>query len=555
MHADVFMRRHLAVLKISLMLPTNFNLYQGAQFVLRLKHDRIALRRQYHALTTAFAPRRLLFPSVSDIKPIRRLSKDEVNDLKLHQLVNRQIRDDNQQLQTVVSILEQPPGSVPFIIYGPPGTGKTSIVVESIVQLLRRDAGVKVLACTPSDPAAGLLVEHLLAAGLDSDSLYHFQASSQHEGMFEDVQAPSPIPKREKLLAFRLIVSTCSSASILQTLDVPVGHFSHIVIDDAMQVEEPLAMIPIMTFSDVCTNVILAGDPNQLGPAIMSPTAAKAGLGKSYLERLMLMHEVYGSDTQVRKTIVGLRRNHRSHGTIIAWSNRYLYEDVLRECGNAYITYHLVHSNVLPKKGFPVVFHGVDGSEQHPKRSPPHPNIPEGLIVRNYCVKLTEDLERNIYPEEIGVITPYKSQVRAIRTLLKFAQLSEISVGTVEEFQGRERKVIILAATRSNESQPQKASGFLGNHQHINVAVTRAQALLIVIGNPDVLGEDEHWRTFLNYVKSRNGWKGKMHSWKPEEVVQMAGYEVVPRKGKVVYGEEFIGGKSEKIYRLRKTTG
>jgi len=304
MHADVFMRRHLAVLKISLMLPTNFNLYQGAQFVLRLKHDRITLRRQYHALTAVFTPRRLLFPSVSDIKPIQHLLKDDVNDLKLHQLVNRKIRDDDQQLQTVVSILEQPPGSVPFIIYGPAGTGKTSIVVESIVQLLRRDAGVKVLACTPSDPAAGVLVEHLLSAGLDSDSLYHLEASSQYEyeDTSEDAQTSSPIPKREKLLAFRLIVSTCSSASILQTLDVPVGHFSHIVIDDAMQMEEPLAMIPIMTFADVCTNVILAGDPNQLGPAIMSPTAAKAGLGKSYLERLMLMHEVYGSDTQVGKT-------------------------------------------------------------------------------------------------------------------------------------------------------------------------------------------------------------------------------------------------------------
>jgi helicase MOV-10 len=87
------------------------------------------------------------------------------------------------------------------------------------------------------------------------------------------------------------------------------------------------------------------------------------------------------------------------------------------------------------------------------------------------------------------------------------------------------------------------------------VAVTRAQALLIVIGNPDVLGEDEYWRTFLNYVKSRDGWKGKMHNWKPEDVVQIAGYEVVPRKGKAVYGEEFIGGKSEKIYRLRMTIG
>jgi helicase MOV-10 len=81
----------------------------------------------------------------------------------------------------------------------------------------------------------------------------------------------------------------------------------------------------------------------------------------------------------------------------------------------------------------------------------------------------------------------------------------------------------------------------------LSVAITRAQALLIVIGDPEVLGKDELWRTFLNYIKSRKGWTGKMHSWKTEEAVYLPGYEVVPREGGVVHGEEFIGGKSEMI--------
>ena len=85
-------------------------------------------------------------------------------------------------------------------------------------------------------------------------------------------------------------------------LNVPVGHFSHIVIDDAAQAEEPLAMIPIMTFSNTLTNIILAGDPNQLGPNIESPTASRSGLAKSYFERLMLIRDVYALDTQVGKT-------------------------------------------------------------------------------------------------------------------------------------------------------------------------------------------------------------------------------------------------------------
>jgi helicase MOV-10 len=98
------------------------------------------------------------------------------------------------------------------------------------------------------------------------------------------------------------VVSTCSEAVVLQKLNVPVGHFSHIVIDDAAQAEEPLTMIPVMAFSDLDTSVILAGDPNQLGPDIKSPTAARSGLGKSYFERLMLMSDVYGLDMQVGKT-------------------------------------------------------------------------------------------------------------------------------------------------------------------------------------------------------------------------------------------------------------
>jgi len=116
----VVMRHRLSVLRMALRLPPDFNLFPGAQFVLRFRHNRTTLRRQYHALTTLFPPpRRLLFPSVSDIKSNRNLPGTEIYDLKFRHLMNRRIRDDPQQLHAVVSILEQPKGSVPFIVYGP----------------------------------------------------------------------------------------------------------------------------------------------------------------------------------------------------------------------------------------------------------------------------------------------------------------------------------------------------------------------------------------------------------------------------------------------------
>jgi hypothetical protein len=91
---------------------------------------------------------------------------------------------------------------------------------------------------------------------------------------------------------------------------------------------------------------------------------------------------------------------------------------------------------------------------------------------------------------------------------------------------------------------------FIGLTHTSSVAITRAQALLIVVGDPEVLGKDELWRTFLNYACLRGGWTGKMPSWEPEDEVPVPGYEVTRRAGGVVHGESFMNGKSEKIYRF-----
>jgi helicase MOV-10 len=126
----------------------------------------------------------------------------------------------------------------------------------------------------------------------------------------------------------------------------------------------------------------------------------------------------------------------------------------MRAHGDPDVTHLMLQSSVLPKKGFPVMFHGIKGTEKRTRRSPSYFNILEASVVRNYCVALTEDPElriskggttefrrRFVYlrvdPEEIGVIAPYRAQVRTIRALLRQARLSEISVGSVEQFQGQ----------------------------------------------------------------------------------------------------------------------
>ena len=127
--------------------------------------------------------------------------------------------------------------------------------------------------------------------------------------------------------------------------------------------------------------------------------------------------------------------------------------------GNSYITYHLVLSDVLPRKDFPVVFHGVKGSEQHETWSPPYFNIIEASIVRDYCVKLIGDRERKICKNEAlfgstcshycfplhrprgdrRSCTLQRLKVRAIRELLRVAKLLQIFLCGLSRGSSRDR--------------------------------------------------------------------------------------------------------------------
>merc|ERR1711994_572587 len=99
-----------------------------------------------------------------------------------------------------------------------------------------------------------------------------------------------------------------------------------------------------------------------------------------------------------------------------------------------------------------------------------------------------------IQAKEIGVITPYRRQVQKIRQKLrKDEKTKEVMVGSTEEFQGQERRVIIVSTVRSSPeyvyTDNQYKLGFLKNPKRFNVAITRAKALLIVVGNPHILSQ------------------------------------------------------------------
>lgn len=112
--------------------------------------------------------------------------------------------------------------------------------------------------------------------------------------------------------------------------------------------------------------------------------------------------------------------------------------------------------------------------------------------------------------DDIGIITPYTQQVKTIRFKLKKDKLIEPKIGTVEEFQGQERNIIILSTVRTMEREirfDQKYSlGFIKHPNRMNVAISRARSLLVIFGNPHLLVVDENWKRLIDLCKENSAY-------------------------------------------------
>uniref|UniRef100_A0A8B9GB15 RNA helicase n=1 Tax=Amazona collaria TaxID=241587 RepID=A0A8B9GB15_9PSIT len=288
-----------------------------------------------------------------------------------------------------------------------------------------------------------------------------------------------------------------------------LGHFTHVILDEAGQATEPESLIPIGLISEANGQIVLVGDPKQLGPVIKSRIALTFGLNMSFLERLT-SREIYlrGKDAFAAcgaynpLLITKLTKNYRSHPALLALPSKLFYDKELEVCADTSIVNSLLHWGKLPKKGFPLIFHGIRGNETRESHNPSWFNPAEAVQVMQYCSHLAKSDNAAVPVTDIGVITPYRKQVEKIRFLLRSIDLADIKVGSVEEFQGQEYKAVILSTVRSCEGlldDDKYCLGFLFNPKRFNVAVTRAKALLIVIGNPHVLAKDPCFCALLEY--------------------------------------------------------
>uniref|UniRef100_A0A673BQA8 RNA helicase n=1 Tax=Sphaeramia orbicularis TaxID=375764 RepID=A0A673BQA8_9TELE len=430
---------------------------EGMKFNVEFTINRLTLRIQHRA--AEFAARYELKPVLFPTAPPSSYEKPSL--LKLR-LFDYQLERNPEQYAAVQHIVAGSSKPAPYLVFGPPGTGKTVTMVEAIKQIEYTDPTCHILACAPSNSAADLLCKKILEH-VDKRKVFRMYASSRDPQVVpEELKECSNLvgnsyvyPAKEKLMEYRIMVTTLLTAGRLVSGNIPIGHFTHVFVDEAGHAVETECIVPLAgLLNPESGQVVLAGDPKQLGPIIRSPFAQKYGLGVSLLERMMKTIPLYQKNEGVfdSRFVTKLIRNYRSHPAILKVPNELFYDNELQACADEVLRSSYCRWEYLPK---------------------------QVQKIRKALEKVGKDL--------------------------KSKTMHHLKVGSVEEFQGQERRVIMVSAVRSSPNYAQIDQqfnlGFVKNEKRFNVAVTRAKALLIVVGNPRVLRTDPTW----------NWYKGSCH--------------------------------------------
>lgn len=433
--------------------------------------------------------------------------------------LNPNVAKNEEQKQAVRSILNKTAYPAPYIIFGPPGTGKTSTLVEAICQILNQHPMEYILVCAGSNAAADEVTKRLLQY-VPKNIVYRMYATSRLWSNVDPKIRPCAnyvdqstifLPKNILLLK-KVIITTLVTSIRLISKNFHDNHFSYIFIDEASQATEPEMLIPLSVTSDVNklasttlhAQLVIAGDPYQLGPIVRSKQIQQI-YGTSMLERLMRDCTPYKKQNGRYNSnyITKLLENYRNHECFLHIPNNEFYENELKTCGGSDTQIGLNWSE-LPNKNFPMIFQEVVGKEERCANRSVFNEV-EVLVTVKYVQMLVGKKlgDRKLAYKDIGIITPFKQQQLEIIHQLAMNKQEDITVGTVETFQGQERTVIILSTVRSEifNHDGVEHIGFLSHPKRFNVALTRAKALMIIIGNPEVIGLNKYWRQLWDYCR------------------------------------------------------
>ena len=417
------------------------------------------------------------------------------------------------------------------VVHGPPGTGKTTTLVEAVYETLHRENQVMVSA--QSNTAVDWIAEKLVDRGIPvlrignptrvNDKMLaftyerRFEAHSDYPELWQIRKTiremtgrlrKSGREDRERLhnqltklrvratgLEIRIDTELFTEARVIACTLVGAAsrvlerkRFSSLFIDEAAQAIEAACWIAISR----ADRVILAGDHCQLPPTIKCIEAARGGLGRTLLEKVVL-HKP--------ETVSLLKIQYRMHEDIMRFPSRWFYHDELEAAPE--VKYRGILDFDTPVSWIDTS--ELDLQEKAVAEGTGRLNTGEAeLLVRelkNYMerIGIRRILEEHI---DFGVISPYRAQVHYLRHLLKKEPFFRpcrrlITVHTVDGFQGQERDVVMISLVRANEKGQ---IGFLRDLRRMNVAITRARMKLLILGEAVTLTRHPFYRELYEYI-------------------------------------------------------
>ena len=406
-----------------------------------------------------------------------------------------------------------------FLLVGPPGTGKTSRALRSLVEgELAASPETELLLMSYTNRAVDEICAMLTDAGINYlriGSPYRCDPRF-HDRLFANAVGENATlaGMKQLLTETRVIVGTTTTMSSQEEL-FRLKHFTLAIIDEASQILEPdivglLSQLHIHHQSSTA-RFILIGDHKQL-PAVVQQSINDSRVEEqslqdicldncrnSLFERLLRIERRAG-----REQFIGiLHKQGRMHPDIAAFPCRMFYarEDI--------VPVPLEHQSEPSDPHKRLIYIPSDDCRE-PGRSD-KVNVSEAAIVRDQLKRIYEEHREDFSPQQtVGVIVPYRNQIAVIRReieTLGIPPLEQISIDTVERYQGSQRDVIIYSFTIQNPYQLDflTANCFeedgMTIDRKLNVALTRARNQLIITGNRRVICRNPIFKQLIDSME------------------------------------------------------
>lgn len=272
--------------------------------------------------------------------------------------------------------------------------------------------------------------------------------------------------------------------------------FDLVIIDEAGQALD-VALVSAILMSKA--RLVLAGDPKQLTPTILTDGAK----GDKVFSKPFMARLVENPALAETSSLIMLEKQFRFNQDICAFPSSMFYGGKLvPDATNAEIslsdTYFLgpgwfdLCSDDTITRDPRVIFLDTSSAEYDETKqdgsggiAPQFSIYNEGeaeLVTRfvNYLFSKLEQAGVDTPAHVLGCISPYSAQVSLLQSKLADWVEKGLEISTVDSFQGREKEIIIISMTRSNSDHD---LGFLTDYARINVSITRAKRLLVIVGN------------------------------------------------------------------------